>query len=176
MNKKASLFLATTVILLGGCAVTPENCDPSSGGFIKGVTCKVSGSYDKRIKQREDELSDLQKQQKALGTTSDELKTEHTAKSLLVVEEQEEVRQLGIQITTFQDRLDSAANMSKREQSQQQDLLTQLANLQAKAKRLEAILATPSISTVEYEQAKRENEQLRRELDNLMDKADAAQM
>jgi len=176
MNKKASLFLATTIIWLGGCAVTPEDCDPSSGGFIKGVTCKASGSYDQRIKQREAELSDLQKQKNVLGTTSDELKTEYTSKSLLVVEEQKEVHQLGIQITTFQDRLDSATNMSKREQGQQQDLLAQLANLQAKAKRLEAILAAKSISTIEYERAKRENEQLRRELDNLMDKADAAQM
>jgi len=173
MNK---YFLLAMIMTLLGCATTPEECDPSAGGFIKGVSCKVSGAYDERIKQREETLSDLQKQQELLGTAKGKLETEYTAKSQLVVEEREEVRQLGIQLNDFQARLDSVVTRTRREQNQQQALLTQLANLQAKSRRLKAALAQTSLTAREYEQAKRENEQLRAELNVLMEKATAAQM
>ncbi len=176
MNNKDLLATIMTVILLNGCAVTPEDCDPSSDGFIKGVTCKVSGSYDERIKQREEALGDVQKRQDVLGAAKSVLETEHTAKSQLVVEEREEVRQLGIQINDFQDRIDSVTLSSKQQQAQQQALLTQLATLQAKATSLKTALADTSMTTAEYEQAKQENQQLRLELDALMQKADAMQM
>ena len=36
----------TSILLLGGCATT--DCDPTRGGFIRGIGCSVSGSYDAR--------------------------------------------------------------------------------------------------------------------------------
>ncbi|MGH8627544.1 MAG: hypothetical protein ACREYC_20515 [Gammaproteobacteria bacterium] len=38
--------LVTSLVILGGCATS--DCDPTRGGFIRGIGCSVSGSYDAR--------------------------------------------------------------------------------------------------------------------------------
>lgn len=38
--------LVTAILVLCGCATT--DCDPSRGGFIRGIGCSVSGSYGTR--------------------------------------------------------------------------------------------------------------------------------
>ena len=175
MNNKEyyfiSIVIAVVLLSIGGCATTPEECDPRAGGFIKGVSCKLSGGYDERVKQREGTLAELEQEKKALETAKGSLETEYTAKSQLVVEEREEVRQLGIQIETFRERLDSVTMKSKPERKNKQALLEQLTILQTRADNLKAALSESSIDTLEYEQAKQENERLQKELNDLMAKA-----
>lgn len=41
-----AITLATSLLFMGGCATS--DCDPSRGGFIRGIGCSVSGSYEAR--------------------------------------------------------------------------------------------------------------------------------
>ena len=58
--KKTFLFLtALSAFALQGCTNTPEECDPSKElNVFSKASCQFSGSYDKRIEQKEKILLD----------------------------------------------------------------------------------------------------------------------
>ena len=39
---------ATFAVALSGCATTAKDCDPASGGYLRGIGCSASGAYEQR--------------------------------------------------------------------------------------------------------------------------------
>lgn len=75
---KKTLWLATAAAAVAmnvvGCASTPEECDPSQDpGFFGKIGCTVSGSYDKRIEQKEQQVADLKSEIAILNQMTREL-------------------------------------------------------------------------------------------------------
>ena len=56
---KLTLIAATSLLALNACTNTPEECDPNVElNVFSKAACKMSGSYDERIEQREKILID----------------------------------------------------------------------------------------------------------------------
>ena len=66
---KLTLIVATSLLTLSACTNTPEECDPSIElNVFSKASCKMSGSYDKRIEQKEKILIDEKATNKELNT------------------------------------------------------------------------------------------------------------
>lgn len=62
------LTICLLPLLVTACTTTPEECDPSvDPGFFNKIGCTVSGSYEARIQQKEQQLSNLQSQNQYLN-------------------------------------------------------------------------------------------------------------
>ena len=65
---KLTLIVATSLLTLSACTNTPEECDPSIElNVLSKASCKMSGSYDKRIEQKEKILIDEKATNKELN-------------------------------------------------------------------------------------------------------------
>ncbi len=65
---KLTLIVATSLLTLSACTNTPEECDPSIElNVFSKASCKMSGSYDKRIEQKEKILIDEKATNKELN-------------------------------------------------------------------------------------------------------------
>ena len=65
---KLTLIVATSLLTLSACTNTPEECDPSIElNVFSKASCKMSGSYDKRIEQKENILIDEKATNKELN-------------------------------------------------------------------------------------------------------------
>ena len=65
---KLTLIVATSLLTLSACTNTPEECDPSIElNVFSKASCKMSGSYDKRIEQKETILIDEKATNKELN-------------------------------------------------------------------------------------------------------------
>ena len=65
---KLTLIVATSLLTLSACTNTPEECDPSIElNVFSKAACKMSGSYDKRIEQKEKILIDEKATNKELN-------------------------------------------------------------------------------------------------------------
>ena len=65
---KLTLIVATSLLTLSACTNTPEECDPSIElNVFSKAACKMSGSYDKRIEQKEKVLIDEKATNKELN-------------------------------------------------------------------------------------------------------------
>ncbi len=88
---KLTLIVATSLLTLSACTNTPEECDPSIElNVFSKASCKMSGSYDKRIEQKEKILIDekatnkelnaiyaqIQQQQKAVNASKAQKKAQ----------------------------------------------------------------------------------------------------
>jgi chromosome segregation ATPase len=181
MNIKTYFFLSTAasasiLLSIGGCAVTPEECDPRAGGFKRGILCKWHGVYEDRVVQKEAELSGLEKEGDALITEKNALVSEQNVKSQLVAEEREKVQQLENGIFALQERIDSAKSESEETRKKMRVLSTKLSRLRKKAKRLKASLSKSASQDLRFKRLKRENQKLKKELEYLMEEADAVQL
>lgn len=73
------LTICSIVFLATACTTTPEECDPSvDPGFFNKIGCTVSGSYEARIQQKEQQLSNLQSQNKYLNEILTQLQDRET--------------------------------------------------------------------------------------------------
>ena len=96
---KLTLIVATSLLTLSACTNTPEECDPSIElNVFSKAACKMSGSYDKRIEQKEKVLIDekatnkelnaiyaqIQQQQKTVNALTANLKQKAAGKSGLL--------------------------------------------------------------------------------------------
>ncbi|MGN1281834.1 MAG: hypothetical protein ACI4UM_08045 [Succinivibrio sp.] len=64
--------VAVLSVLLTACTMTPEQCDPSISdpGMLDKLGCVVSGSYEKRVDSKKQEIHDLREEQRALTEQS----------------------------------------------------------------------------------------------------------
>jgi chromosome segregation ATPase len=183
MSTKTYFFLSTAasasiLLSIGGCAVTPEECDPRAGGFIRGISCKWHGVYQDRVVQKEAELSGLEQKQGVLITQTNVLESERNAKSQLVAEEREKAEQLENGIFALQGRIDSLKSESEETRKKRKVLSAKLSTLKGKTKRLKASLSQSASQnqSLKFKKLQRENQKLKKELEYLMEEADAAQL
>lgn len=68
-------------LFLTACTTTPEKCDPSISdpSFLDKLGCVASGSYEKRVNAKSQEIKDLAAQQKALSESVIELEKQRSA-------------------------------------------------------------------------------------------------
>jgi chromosome segregation ATPase len=180
MSTKTYFFLSTAsasiLLSIGGCAVTPEDCDPCAGGFIRGISCNWHSGYQDRVDQKEAELSGLEKEQGALITEKNVLVSKHNVKSQLVAEEREKAQQLEDGIFALQGRIDSLKSESEETRNKRRVLSAKLFTLKGKTKRLKVSLSKSASQGLKFKILKQENQKLKKELKYLMEEADAAQL
>ena len=72
---KYKKLLVIAALMVSGCTMTPEECDPSNvdAGFFDKLGCVTSGSYDARIESKKQEIVKLNEEQKVLLAEIDEL-------------------------------------------------------------------------------------------------------
>lgn len=68
---------ALAAALLNGCATT--ECDPAGGGYLRGIGCSVSGSYDQRQAERQSQVELERQRQAALESQYRQTQAEQTA-------------------------------------------------------------------------------------------------
>ncbi len=180
MSTKTYFFLSTAsasiLLSIGGCAVTPEECDPRAGGFIRGISCKWHGAYEERVEEKKAKLSGLEQEQGVLITETNVLKSKHNVKSQLVAEEREKAQQLEDGIFALQGRIDSVKSESEDTRNKKRALSAKLSTLKRKTKRLKASLSKSASQGLKFKKIKLENQKLKKELEYLMEEADAVQL
>jgi len=182
MSTKTYFFLSTAsaslLLSIGGCAVTPEDCDPRAGGFFRGISCKWHGAYEERVEEKKAKLSGLEQEQDALRTEEHVLVSEQNAKSQFVAEEREKAQQLEDGIFALQGRIDSLQSESEDTRNKRRVLSAKLSTLKGKTKRLKVSLSqyTRQTQSLKFKKLQLENKKLKKELKYLMEEADAAQL
>lgn len=68
-------------LFLTACTTTPDKCDPSISdpSFLDKLGCVASGSYEKRVNAKSQEIKDLAAQQKELSQSVIELESQRSA-------------------------------------------------------------------------------------------------
>jgi chromosome segregation ATPase len=179
MSTKTYFFLSTAsasiLLSIGGCAVTPEDCNPRAGGFLRGISCQWHGVYEDRVLQKDAELLGLEKEGGVLITEKNVLESEWNAKSQSVAEEREKAQQLENSLFALQGKIDSLKSESEEVRKKKRMLSAELSILKGKAKKLKDSLSQSASQGLEFERLKREKQALEKELEYLMKEADAAQ-
>ncbi|HHJ16968.1 MAG TPA: hypothetical protein ENJ80_09755 [Gammaproteobacteria bacterium] len=69
--------LSLSAVLLGGCAVSPENCDPNRGdSFVDALSGNVSGCYAVRQQKLKSELAEEEQLNQAFRELADAIEQE----------------------------------------------------------------------------------------------------
>lgn len=126
----------TSILVIGGCATT--NCDPSRGGFIRGIGCSVSGSYGAR--------------QANLRTTRDsvEIERDRSQRALDQTNRQkeateEQVKAAGREYQALDRDLAAMQTKLSKAKSGNEELKRKLRGLQQEMKLLKADSFTPQV-------------------------------
>lgn len=81
--KMRGIKLATVtaaVLVLGGCAVDKEGCDPAAmrtAGFFSKMSCDFSGSYQARAQDQQEQLEEAKRQRELLQGSVRQLEDEN---------------------------------------------------------------------------------------------------
>jgi chromosome segregation ATPase len=124
----------TSILVMGGCATS--DCDPTRGGFIRGIGCSVSGSYGAReanLRTTRDAAEiERDRSQRALDKT-------HRQKQAT----EERVAAAGREYQALDRDLAAMQTKLSRAKSGNEDLKRKLRGLQQEMKLLKADLFTP---------------------------------
>ena len=71
MQGRILWMLTAGCLVSSGCATT--DCDPAHGGFIRGIGCATSGSYEQRQQQKQADVTRVQQTQSGLKREYDTL-------------------------------------------------------------------------------------------------------
>lgn len=117
-NNKLKLVIPTT-ILLSACSATPEQCDPSLElSVFQKMACVNSGSYDDRISQREQTLSNEQARSQELQSKNETAKAQNQHSQQQVNTKKTELNKLnqGLQKETDELKRKAANNQQVRDE------------------------------------------------------------
>jgi chromosome segregation ATPase len=115
-------------------ACTTADCDPSQGGFIRGIAC--TGKYEKRQEEKQATLTEEQARQKAIQ--EDYGKASRDQSDIRQQREAAEKR-----YAAFQDDLNAMKSKLARSKSINKDLERKIAELEAKNKLLKEDTFSP---------------------------------
>lgn len=128
------VVLVTSLLVLGGCATS--DCDPTRGGFIRGIGCSVTGSYDARQANlrttRDSAEIERDRSQRALDNTN----RQKQATEERVAAAEREYRTLDRDLAAMQTKLSRA-------KAGNEELKRKLRGLQQETKLLKADSFTP---------------------------------
>jgi len=124
-------WLAATgaVVLLSACATTD---DPREGGFISGVQGLSSGTYERRVREREDNLEKLRAMQQELEREGAALETEKSAREQALAQERRKLAELDGDIRSLEARLAELDQARGAGDERVRDLQARLAELKGR--------------------------------------------
>ena len=124
--------LAVAVITLGGCATTPQDCDPGNrdAGFINKAGCVYGGHYDQRVQERQAILVDEQKANQLFRATYDALQQESSQVATDLASQQASLDRLSSSVNALLGEIKTKAAGNRDIEQQVAALETQLQTLQ----------------------------------------------
>lgn len=96
------LILAGVAGALSACATTD---DPREGGFVGGVQGLSSGAYERRVREREDNLAKLRAMQAELEQESAALTAEKGERQQILARERRRLAELDADVDSLESRL-----------------------------------------------------------------------
>lgn len=124
------LLIATSVgMILGGCATTDN---PREGGFIGGVQGLSSGSYERRVRERKDNLARLKAIQEDLDQESATLTAEKQKRQKILDEERSKLAAINKDIASLEKKLAKMEKEKGEGDARIADLQKRLNGLKAK--------------------------------------------
>jgi predicted nucleic acid-binding Zn-ribbon protein len=168
MQFRTLLLTAAAVVTLGACQ---SNQDPAQGGFFSGISNLSNGTYDNRIKEREEKLENAQDTNLQQTRTAERV----AAQSSDVQAERQklEARYSAMQsdLNTLRKRLASAEKSNSSKAAKAAALQKEIDALAAKTQMLERDTFTPDAAKQARLDALRgERSALEREVDLLVGK------
>src|SRR5574344_2830653 len=155
-NLKLKALAVVMPLMLTACTTTPDECDPTGDpSMLAKLGCVVSGSYQKRVEVKQQEIKSLrEEQQKSLNSVLELEKN----RSQMIADRAYRLKQLD----KIQSQIDDLRVSLKQKGALNKTLETKLANLQ-KAKDDYANMSA-NASTMENRQKERELETQRKNL------------
>jgi chromosome segregation ATPase len=166
MQFRTLLLTATTVIALSACQT---NQDPAQGGFLSGLSNLGNGTYDNRIKEREEKLENeqdinLQRNRSAerVSAQSEDVKAERDKLEASYTT-------MSRDLNTLRKRLAAAETANNSKTAQAAALQQDIDALAAKAKMVEQDTFTPDAAKqARLDSLRAERKALEREVDLLV--------
>lgn len=131
--KKGLLAVSTVslVMMFTGCTTTPEECDPSKDqGFFGKIGCAVSGSYDERIEQKQQQLADLKAENEQLNALIADLNSKDALVKASYQERKRELNKTLSEIKNIESSLKQKEALSADLQMQINDVVSQIQSMQ----------------------------------------------
>lgn len=129
------LVIAAATAALAACATTD---DPSEGGFISGVQGLSTGAYERRVREREDNLAKLRAVQAELEQEGVALTAEKSKRQQVVDQERRKLAELEADVGALERRLaemDGAGSAGDQRIRELQDRLSGLKDRLARQNR-----------------------------------------
>lgn len=146
MLQRGSRFVSILLVLpvlLAGCAVDKTGCDPSvtrSANFFTKLSCDVSGSYDARAEDQQQELAQAQARNQALQTSLLQMQAEQRDLSQGLTVEKSRRDQLVRSLNSYIAQVDQEASRNAL-------LKKQVQQARAEVDRLQKLPASSSSAT-----------------------------
>lgn len=128
------LVIAVVAFAIGACSTM--ECDPSRGGFVRGIGCAASGSYGERQQQKQATLQQEQQRQQSLHS-----EYQRTTDEQAVVRAERQAAER--KYASLQSDLKAMKAKLAKSKSGNQDLEQKLAELEAKTDLLQKDTFTP---------------------------------
>lgn len=127
---KKFLFIAPLAVVLAACTTTPQECDPNVElSIFNKAGCKLSGSYDKRIEQKEKILLDEQATNRQFREIYANIKAQQEASSKSVAAKQAQQKRLNQSLQALTANLKKKAAGKSKLQADIADVEKQLKNV-----------------------------------------------
>jgi chromosome segregation ATPase len=120
------LIIAGATAALGACATTD---DPREGGFISGVQGLSSGAYERRVREREDNLAKLRAMQADLEQEGSALTAEKAKRQQILAQERSRLAELDADVGALQRKLAEMDRAGSAGDQRVQDLQGRVAGL-----------------------------------------------
>jgi hypothetical protein len=122
-KRSAAIGLA---FLLAGCA---REEDPAKAGFFSGLGNAASGTYERRIDERQRELSETERLKQQMATRAAESDRQRTVSDLALQDRQARLARVDDDLRRLQRRLDELKRQRTGDQAQLRDAERRLAEL-----------------------------------------------
>ncbi len=171
--RRHALFIVALILFMAGCAASP---DPRTGGFFGGVHGLATGTYDKRVQEREESLERLRALQQEMKSDEAELQASKESLEEIIRWEQEAIRELetgsaailaeleGLE-SQDAEKMDEVARIRERIAGLQKDMRRQQSALDA----LEGEGRGNEDAELRLQQLTKQREALRQEYDMLLE-------
>ena len=156
--KNINKLLLLSSFVLTACTTTPDKCDPSSDpGFLDKLGCVASGSYEKRVNAKSQEIKDLAAEQKELSQSVIDLEKQ---RSTLVSDRASRLAEMD----KINDKLASLESSLRQKNAMTKELQSKIDNVKSSATEVKNLDEDASIMEKKAKLA-----QLQKQYDELVD-------